>query len=88
MTATATAIKVTPTKTTREVIVQCPYCGRKHTHGWPCASYPDDPGPRVAHCRDNKGSYTIDIPDTIYSETKRLDDWLRHLHIGQIGGAR
>ncbi len=44
----AVVLTVTPTPTTRLVLIRCPVCGRKHTHGWPLGV--DVIGTRVAHC--------------------------------------
>lgn len=53
------ALRIEPGGTTRTVIVECPYCGAEHAHGWP---YGDagDPGSRVAHC--HRGEYRIEVP--------------------------
>lgn len=48
MTLTVRAIAIEPAKTTRTVIVRCPYCQRRHTHGWPYGS--DTIGGRLSHC--------------------------------------
>lgn len=36
----------------RTLTVACPYCGRRHRHGWP----PEDktPGIRLSHCRPTR----------------------------------
>lgn len=43
----------------RWIVLACPYCGRKHTHGG--GTLTDDPrqhlGPRVAHCHG--GDYLL-----------------------------
>jgi len=44
----AEVVSVTPTKTTRLVVICCPICGRTHQHGWPFRSATI--GSRVAHC--------------------------------------
>ncbi len=44
----APVLRVTPTRTTRLVVVACPVCHRTHTHGWPYTT--DTIGTRVAHC--------------------------------------
>lgn len=58
----AVVIRVTPTKTTRLVIVSCPLCSREHTHGWPFGQVTI--GSRVAHCVGSGlvGSYRIEAP--------------------------
>lgn len=58
----APVVRVTPTKTTRLIVVTCPFCGRPHTHGWPYGG--GDPGHRVAHCvgAGLAGSYLIEAP--------------------------
>ncbi len=61
MTTTVTAISITDSKTTRTVTIDCPYCGKKHHHGWPYGR--DGIGSRVAHCREATGrSYSIEPP--------------------------
>jgi len=62
----APVLTVTPTRTTRLVVVRCPICHRKHTHGWPYTT--DTIGARVAHCVTRNvppgapGSYFIPTP--------------------------
>ena len=62
---TVTAQSVLPSRGTRTVIVECPYCrtgnGRptKHRHGWPYNSTGSQPGHRLAHC--GRGGYTITV---------------------------
>lgn len=62
----AQVLTVTPTRTTRLVVVRCPICHRKHTHGWPYTT--DTIGARVAHCVTRNvppgapGSYFIPTP--------------------------
>lgn len=62
----AEVLSITPTKMTRLVVVRCPICRRKHTHGWPYAL--DTIGSRVAHCvgrhvlPGSPGSYFIPTP--------------------------
>ncbi len=51
----ARVLRVTPTGTTRLVVVQCPYCGREHTHGWPYGQA--EVGARVGHCRGGRGYF-------------------------------
>jgi len=36
----------------RQVTVKCPYCARRHSHGWP----PEDttPGIRLSHCKPTR----------------------------------
>lgn len=41
----------------RIVEVACPFCHRKHTHGWPVQDGDADPGHRIAHC--GHGSYEV-----------------------------
>lgn len=48
-------LTVRPVRTTRLVVVQCPHCGRRHTHGWPFGD--SEVGLRVAHC--GRGSYRV-----------------------------
>lgn len=51
---TVTALAVTPLWDTRDVVVRCPHCGRRHQHGWPYG--PDrHPGHRLAHCASGRG---------------------------------
>lgn len=47
---TVRALIVTPIERTRLVVVRCPYCRRKHTHGWPLGQTAI--GHRLAHCYD------------------------------------
>lgn len=47
---TVTALTVTPLWDTRLVTVACPFCGRKHTHGWAWSSGDESPGLRTSHC--------------------------------------
>lgn len=54
-----TPLSVTHCRTTRAVVVQCPHCGRKHSHGWSYASEAV-PGHRLAHC--GHGGYYIAAP--------------------------
>ncbi len=62
----ALVLNVTPTKTTRLVVIRCPICGRTHQHGWPYTL--DTIGTRVAHCvgrnvpPGSPGSYSIPTP--------------------------
>ncbi len=62
----AEVLTVTPTRTTRLVLIRCPICARKHQHGWPYSL--DSIGSRVAHCvRRNvppgsPGSYYVPTP--------------------------
>jgi len=44
----APVLKVVTRDGVRLVVVACPYCHRKHTHGWP-PEYAE-PGVRLAHC--------------------------------------
>ena len=56
------AASVHPTKSTRLVLVDpCPWCSKRHTHGWP---YGDaEIGHRVAHClHGSPGGYYIEAP--------------------------
>lgn len=43
----------------RTVTVRCPYCKRRHIHGWPLSSA--DPGVRASHC--HSGDYLISGPE-------------------------
>lgn len=49
----------------RTVVIDCPICGREHTHGWPLGS-DDDPGHRAAHCAEDvpgkSSGYNITAP--------------------------
>lgn len=44
----ATVLRVSNTKGTRLVVIDCSFCRKRHVHGWPYN--PDDVGLRVAHC--------------------------------------
>ncbi len=58
---TVIALSIKPTKGTRAVTVRCPFCRRKHFHGWPYGS--QTIGSRVSHCwRGPVGSYRIEPP--------------------------
>ncbi len=46
---TVAAISVKRCRTTRDVAVLCPFCGRVHHHGWGYDSS-DHPGWRISHC--------------------------------------
>lgn len=54
-----TPIRVSTERGHRFVDVTCPYCGRKHHHGWGTSS-DAAPGHRLAHCRG--GGYYIAAP--------------------------
>ncbi len=62
----AEVLTVTPTRTTRLVVIRCPICARKHQHGWPYSL--DTIGSRVAHCvgrnvpPGSPGSYYVPTP--------------------------
>ncbi len=47
----------------RLVRVRCPFCGKRHTHGWPPRHA--DPGARIAHCHRPTGeparSYRVHV---------------------------
>lgn len=51
-------LSVTPTKHTRLLKVVCPFCGKKHGHGWPYDNVDPHPGLRSADCTPG-GSYYI-----------------------------
>ena len=52
---------IVPGRTTRTVHVLCPWCGRRHNHGWPYGT--PTIGARVAHCVGGaRGSYLIITP--------------------------
>ena len=53
--AAAVVVKVVTCDGVRLVIVACPYCRRKHVHGWPPEYADSDVGPRVAHCHRPNG---------------------------------
>ena len=36
----------------RLVYVHCPYCQKKHRHGWPRQAGQAAPGHRISHCED------------------------------------
>ncbi len=63
----AEVLTVSLTHTTRLVVVRCPVCRRKHTHGWPFGV--DVIGSRVAHCVGRNvplgapGSYYVPTPE-------------------------
>lgn len=61
---TAQIVKIVHGKTTRHITVKCPYCNKRHFHGWPYG--PGDPGHRSAHClgkhRPGRG-YNIAPPE-------------------------
>jgi hypothetical protein len=60
-TTTVHPTAVTDYPDTRIVEIACPFCGRRHTHGWPHDSA--EPGVRVAHCaRGDGGTYRIGRP--------------------------
>lgn len=48
----------------RTVVIRCPFCNKKHTHGWPLGSTAA-PGHRVPHClsKDKPDTYFIDLPE-------------------------
>ena len=41
----------------RIVTVECPHCGRLHTHGWPLEDGDQSPGHRVSDCLVGRGYY-------------------------------
>ena len=45
---------VHPARDTRLVTIRCPWCDRKHTHGWPYGE--TEIGHRVAHCHNRARS--------------------------------
>lgn len=46
----------------RSVTVHCPYCAKRHRHGWPPAD--PEPGHRLAACVSGAGlGYTITAPE-------------------------
>jgi hypothetical protein len=46
----------------RTVLVRCPFCAAKHTHGWPDSW--EEPGMRIPHCNGPKPSaYYIPKPE-------------------------
>lgn len=47
--APITKISLSRNGETRLVVIKCPYCKKRHTHGWPFGAR--TPGIRVAHCR-------------------------------------
>ncbi len=51
--ATAVVVKVVRRGAVRLVIVTCPYCRRKHVHGWPFEA--PDVGLRLVHCHRPNG---------------------------------
>jgi hypothetical protein len=61
VTITARTVTISP-KGVRSVTVECPYCGRKHVHGWPVGE--PQPGPRISHCRQNPRTYYIEANAT------------------------
>ena len=47
----------------RLVYVHCPYCQKKHRHGWPRQAGQAAPGHRFSHCEDlANGDYFICAP--------------------------
>lgn len=58
----APVIRVQTGRSTRTVTVSCPFCRRKHLHGWSYVS--DGIGSRVAHCSEGRGrTYFVPVPD-------------------------
>lgn len=65
------ALAVTDHRHTRSVVVLCPYCERKHSHGWGYDTTPE-PGLRESHCaarrvagrwqRPTPGPYYVALP--------------------------
>jgi hypothetical protein len=49
----ATVVKIVTSGWTRDVYVSCPFCTRRHVHGYPFGD--DAVGPRVAHCKRRVG---------------------------------
>lgn len=62
--AAAEVIAVHLGRTTREVVIRCPFCSGRHTHGWPYGAV--GIGSRVAHCAprptDGPGTYVVPTP--------------------------
>jgi hypothetical protein len=61
----AEIIKVTTKRYGRDVVrtvlVRCPFCGKRHTHGWPIGSCA--PGYRISHCdKGPHATYYIPAP--------------------------
>lgn len=57
-------VRIAEVKETRLVYVLCPYCGKKHQHGWPYDAV--DVGHRIPHCkpgREGRG-YVVQTPAT------------------------
>lgn len=58
----AVVLAVVNTKTTRDVAVRCPFCGKTHHHGWPYDD-PEGPGVRLSHCHPGPHrSYRLELP--------------------------
>jgi hypothetical protein len=64
------ADEVRLTRSTRTVVVTCPFCATKrgrpvqHRHGWPYTSPSEHPGGRASHCVTGPGGdYFILRPD-------------------------
>jgi len=62
----AEVVKVVTRDGVRLVFVACPYCRRKHVHGWPFEA--PDVGLRVSHCHRPAGepvrSYRVQVDVT------------------------
>lgn len=63
-----TAVHVIPievhlSRGVRTVVITCPFCKKRHTHGWPLGST-EPPGSRVPHCLglDKPSQYFIELP--------------------------
>jgi hypothetical protein len=59
----AVVMQIIPARTTRTVVVSCPFCHQSHRHGWPFSQL--SIGPRVAHCTTGpmRGTtYMIETP--------------------------
>ncbi len=54
------AVTVTARRDTRHVVIVCPYCRRRHSHGWGYDA-PGEPGHRLSHCGSGRG-YVITVP--------------------------
>ncbi len=61
MTPEATVICILESKSTRGVVVRCPFCRKTHQHGWPYGVA--DIGDRVSHCFSGQGrNYYVPTP--------------------------
>jgi hypothetical protein len=57
------AVAVVPVKATRLVKLICPFCGKRHIHGWPY--HHGDVGSRLSHCLDGGKPYYVVVPDEL-----------------------